>query len=155
MKLDSLDIDIMRILQTDGRKSFREISLMLDKPESTIRARYNQLVENKVLRVVAIPDPKQVNLDTMAIIALKMDLRYLDKAAKAIAEFEDVRYIAYTSGTYDLIIEAYMRSNDDLINFMTNSLSGIEGIKECDLSIELKLYKDAYDWLIRSGDKSI
>lgn len=145
--MDILDLDIMKILQEDGRKSFREIATMLNKPESTIRLRYNQLIENKLLRVVAIPDPKEVGFGTMAIICLKMDLKYLKEAAEKIASFREVRFIACTSGKYDLIIEVYMKYNEDLINFLSNELSRINGLKVCDVSIELKLFKDTYEWM--------
>ncbi|AEM77735.1 Lrp/AsnC family transcriptional regulator [Thermoanaerobacter wiegelii] len=147
MKLDELDFEIMRILQTDGRKSFREIAHILGKPESTIRLRYNQLVANNILRVVAIPDPKQVGFEVMAILCLKVDVVYLQEVAETLAKVEEVRFIAYTSGRYDLIVEIYMKSNDDLIKFMTGFLPQIKGIKECDLSIELKLFKDTYNWM--------
>ncbi|SHE30863.1 Lrp/AsnC family transcriptional regulator, regulator for asnA, asnC and gidA [Thermoanaerobacter uzonensis DSM 18761] len=147
MKFDELDFEIMRILQTDGRKSFREISNELGKPESTVRLRYNQLVANNILRVVAIPDPKQVGFEVMAILCLKVDLVYLQEVAEALAKVKEVRFIAYTAGRYDLIVEIYMKSNDDLIKFMTEDLAKMKGIKECDLSIELKLFKDTYNWM--------
>ncbi|MGB9678872.1 MAG: Lrp/AsnC family transcriptional regulator [Thermoanaerobacteraceae bacterium] len=147
MKFDELDFEIMRILQTDGRKSFREISNELGKPESTVRLRYNQLVANNILRVVAIPDPKQVGFEVMAILCLKVDLVYLQEVAEALAKVKEVRFIAYTAGRYDLIVEIYMKSNVDLIKFMTEDLAKMKGIKECDLSIELKLFKDTYNWM--------
>ncbi|EMT39242.1 Lrp/AsnC family transcriptional regulator [Thermoanaerobacter thermohydrosulfuricus] len=147
MKFDELDFEIMRILQTDGRKSFREIAALLKKPESTVRLRYNQLVANNILRVVAIPDPKQVGFEVMAILCLKVDLVYLQEVAEALAKVKEVRFIAYTAGRYDLIVEIYMKSNDDLIKFMTEDLAKMKGIKECDLSIELKLFKDTYNWM--------
>lgn len=150
MNIDSLDLDIMKILQLDGRKTFREIAAILNKPESTVRLRYNQLVENKLLKVVAIPDLHVTGQSVMAIVCLKMDLTYLQEAAKTILKMDEVRFVACTSGKYDLILEVFMKSNEDLINFMTNSLSKIKGIKECDLSVELKLFKDSYDWLSNS-----
>jgi len=147
VNIDNLDLEIMKILQIDGRKSFRDIASILNKPESTIRSRYNQLIENRVLRVVAMPDPKVVGLDTMVIICLKMELIHLQEAAEKISMFKGVRFVACTSGGYDLILQVYMKSNDELINFMTNKLSKIEGIKEYNFSIELKLFKSTYDWL--------
>ena len=90
----------------------------------------------------------------MAIICLKMDLRYLKEAAESIAKFKEVRFIACTSGRYDLIIEVYMKSNEDLISFMSNELSKIDGIKECDMSIELKLFKDTYEWMSEGNEDS-
>jgi len=147
MKLDDLDIEIMKILQVDGRKSFREISDILDKPESTIRARYNQLIKNNVLRIVAIPDPESVGLNIMAIIGLKVKLKHLQEAAEKVAQFSEVRFIAFSSGIHDLILEVYVESNDHLVEFLAEKLSKIDGITESNTSIELKLYKDSYDWL--------
>jgi Lrp/AsnC family transcriptional regulator for asnA, asnC and gidA len=147
MNIDNLDLEIMKILQIDGRKSFRDIASILNKPESTIRSRYNQLIDNKALKVVAIPEPKVVGLDTMVIICLKMELVYLQTAAEKISKFKEVRFVACTSGGYDLILQVYMKSNDELVDFITNKLSKIDGIKEYNFSIELKLFKSTYDWL--------
>lgn len=152
MNIDNLDLEIMKTLQIDGRKSFRDIASILNKPESTIRSRYNQLIEDRALRVVAIPDPKVVGLDTMVIICLKMELIHLQDAAEKISKFKGVRFVACTTGVYDLILQVYMKSNDEFINFMTNKLSTIDGIKEYSSSIELKLFKSTYDWLNENED---
>ncbi len=148
-RIDQLDMDIMRILQEDGRKSFKDIGSILDKPESTIRSRYNNLIEKKVLRIVAIANPHDIGLNIMGLLFLKVDLQSFEKTARTIGEFPEVRFIAYTTGVYDLVVEIYVKNYEELIDFMTKKLSEITGIRGYDLSLELKLLKDSYQWLDR------
>ncbi|MDD2482592.1 MAG: Lrp/AsnC family transcriptional regulator [Lutispora sp.] len=144
---DKLDIEIMKLLQKDGRMSFRELGKELDRPESTIRARYNNLVEKGILRIVAIATPNLIGLNIMAMVFIKVAIENFDDAVKTIREFSEVRFIAYTSGVYDLIVELYVKDTEEIVDFMTNKLSKVPGIKEYDLSFELKLFKDSYEWV--------
>ena len=147
MKFDQLDLDIIRLLQIDGRMSFREIGEKLDKPESTIRKRYNVMNENNCLKIVATTNPEQLGFGTMAIIDLKVEPKLLNSVAEQIAAFKEVRFIAYMAGRFDLLVEVYTISNEHLMDFISHSLSQIDGIRECNLSIEMKLYKESFDWL--------
>lgn len=147
MKYDQLDIDIIKLLQIDGRMSFKEIGERLDKPESTIRKRYNTLKDNGCLKIVATTNPQQLGFGVMAIIDLKVEPRHLENVAQRISEFKEVRFISYMAGKFDLLLEVYTVSNEHLMDFINGSLSKLEGIRECNLSIEMKLYKESFDWL--------
>lgn len=147
LELDKVDYEIIKLLQKDGRRPYTEIANALNISEGTVRSRVNKLLENKVIEIVVHSNPEKVGLHTQAIIGLATKLGKQDQVANAILEFSEVRYISVVSGAYDLIIQVYVGSNDELVDFINNKLSGIEGIEKADVSIELKSYKDSYEYL--------
>ncbi len=55
-----------------------------------------------------------------------------------------VRYVGITAGTYDIVIEALFRDNDDFRTFLTVTLGTIEGLRETETSYVLEVAKRSY-----------
>jgi Lrp/AsnC family transcriptional regulator for asnA, asnC and gidA len=58
----------------------------------------------------------------------------------------EIRFAGITLGTYDLVAEAWFRSNEELLAFLTDKLSAIPGIQRTESLQVLKMIKYAYDW---------
>ncbi len=52
-ELDDIDVDIVRSLQQDGRKSFRQISRDLNISTPTVQARYQRLVNIGLIKSIS------------------------------------------------------------------------------------------------------
>ena len=50
--VDEFDQKLIQLLQNDGRMSFTEIANQLDVAVSTVRNRYNRLIDNKILHIL-------------------------------------------------------------------------------------------------------
>ena len=61
--MDKLNKNIIEILKSDGRIPNAEIARNLGVSEGTIRRRIKIMIDEKVLNVYAVPDPKKQ--DTM------------------------------------------------------------------------------------------
>ncbi|WP_134698891.1 Lrp/AsnC family transcriptional regulator [Ammoniphilus sp. YIM 78166] len=146
-KLDRLDFEILQLLQEDGRRSYTEMAHLLEVSEGTIRARINKMQEEEVFEFIIHTNPNRVGLTVQAIIGIKTQLGLQEKVAVKLREFPSVRFIGAFSGRNDLIIQAYFRSNDELVLFVNHELSKIEGIISADVSIELKQYKDSFSFI--------
>jgi Lrp/AsnC family transcriptional regulator, regulator for asnA, asnC and gidA len=57
--MDALDFGIVRELQDDGRRAFREIARNLSVPEATVRTRVKRLQDQGVLQILAFTDPSK------------------------------------------------------------------------------------------------
>src|SRR5690625_5278664 len=90
--LDSLDREILRILQRDGRTSNSEIARQLGKTETTIRKRIAAMHENEFFEIVAVPTPRIAGQNISAIIGLSVQLQYLRQVAAALSERREIRY---------------------------------------------------------------
>jgi Lrp/AsnC family transcriptional regulator, regulator for asnA, asnC and gidA len=143
-KVDETDLQIMEILRRDGRASFAEIAEHLNVSPGMIRQRYNRLVNQGYLKVVAITNPVQRGLKTMALIGVRTNGNQMLKVADKIARLKEVVYLVVVSGRYDIMIEVFCRDHEDLLNFVTEKLYGIDGVRETETFMHLKIVKEVY-----------
>ena len=142
--LDETDLRVLEILRKDGRATFAEIAAQLLVSPGTIRQRYNRLVDQGYLKVVAITNPVHRGLKTMALIGIRTDGTQMLKVADKIAKLKEVVYLVVVSGRYDIMIEVFCRDHEDLLKFVTEKLYGIDGVRETETFMHLKIVKEVY-----------
>ena len=142
--LDATDNKILDILRKEGRATFAEIAGQLNVSPGMIRQRYNRLVAQGLLKVVAITNPVHRGLKTMALIGVRTDGNQMLKVADKIAKLKEVVYLVVVSGRYDIMIEVFCRDHEDLLHFITEKLYAIEGVRETETFMHLKIVKELY-----------
>jgi Lrp/AsnC family transcriptional regulator for asnA, asnC and gidA len=142
--MDEIDRQIIAALQKDGREAFAQIAERLNVSPGMIRTRYNRLVEMGVLRVVAITNPLRMGFNTMALIGIKAEGGKLMEVASRVAALDEVIYLIVVSGGYDIIAEVVCRDQDDLLQFLTERLYKINGVRETESFMHLKIMKEIY-----------
>lgn len=152
-KIDDIDLKIIRQLNEDGRTPFAQIAKQLGVSTGMIRQRYQRLVQEGVLQVVAITNPLLMGFATMAQIGVKADVNRLEEIADEIASFEEVIYLVLVTGSYDLHVEVVCRDKAHLLNFLTKKLHAVEGVKEAETFMYLRIAKENYGWAGNIGDE--
>lgn len=143
-RLDDIDRHIINSLRTDGREAFAQLAEQLNVSPGMIRQRYNRLVELGYLKVVAVTNPLMMGKRTMSMIGIRTDGRKMMDVANKISKFDEVVYIVATSGRYDLMIEVFCADHEDMLNFMTEKLAKVDGVRETESFIYLKIIKEIY-----------
>lgn len=136
----------MAILQDDGRTPYTTIAEALGVAEGTIRKRVSKLIEDGVLRIVGVVDPKMVAQSTIAIVGIHTEGEPVNSIVAQLAEIKEVRYIGVCAGTYDLIVEIVVGSNEELFDTLTHRVRQIPGIASSDTSLVMKVCKERYNW---------
>lgn len=144
--LDKIDAGIIKALQKDGRASHTEISKKLGVSEATIRKRLAKLLDDKVIKVVAVADPFKIGLNVAAIIKILVDIDKVDSVAKELQDMEQIWYVALNTGNSTFEVEAYLPSIEHLDNLLRNKLWKIPGVKQTETSIVLSYLKRDYTW---------
>jgi Lrp/AsnC family transcriptional regulator for asnA, asnC and gidA len=142
--VDEIDRQIIDALHKDGRVAFAQIAELLSVSPGMIRLRYNRLIEQGVLKVVAITNPLRMGFKTMAMIGIRVDGRKLLDAAEKISRLEEVIYLVVSSGRFDLFAEVVCRDHEDLLRFITEKLSTIDGVRDSESFMHLKIVKEVY-----------
>ena len=142
--LDETDLDIIEALRKDGRVAFAQIAEQLGVSPGMIRQRYNRLVEQGFLKVVAITNPLRMGYKAMAIIGIRVDGSKLLGVAEKISKLDEVIYMVISSGRFDIFAEVVCRDHEDLLRFITEKLSTIDGVRESESFIHLKIMKEVY-----------
>jgi Lrp/AsnC family transcriptional regulator for asnA, asnC and gidA len=66
------------------------------------------------------------------------------KVADKIGKLKEVVYLVVVSGRYDLMLEVFCRDHEDLLNFVTEKLYAIDGVRETETFMHLKIVKEVY-----------
>ncbi len=143
-KLDEIDLQIIEALQKDGREAFAQIAERLSVSPGMIRQRYNRLVELGILKVVAVTNPLRMGVRTMALIGIRTDGTRMLEVAQKISALDEVVYMVVVSGRFDIIAEVFCHDHEDLLKFMTEKLYRIEGVRETESFMHLKIIKEVY-----------
>ncbi|HAJ36272.1 MAG TPA: AsnC family transcriptional regulator [Chloroflexi bacterium] len=151
LTLDKTDRAIIQALKNDGRLPFSTIAAQLNVSPGMIRQRVQRLVDAGVLQFAAVTNPLRSGYHTMAMIGVKADGTRLREIANQIAAFEEVIYLAITSGAYNFLVEVTCIDNADLLRFLSDKLYSVEGVREAETFIYLDIVKEIYAWNPPSG----
>jgi Lrp/AsnC family transcriptional regulator, regulator for asnA, asnC and gidA len=149
---DPVDRRILALLQRNGRMSNSAIARSLAVSEPTIRRRINHLLSTERLRIVAVPSPESAGLTLSAVLGLSCELKELDRIARTLIGFKELRYVVYTTGPYDLMCEGFFYSHQHLLQFLTHQIASINGITRTETSIVLKAAKFSFEWELPFDD---
>jgi Lrp/AsnC family transcriptional regulator for asnA, asnC and gidA len=152
LQLDGLDHSIIEHLRHNGRIPFREVANQLAVSEGTIRNRVNRLNEQGVMRIVAVTDPRKLGSPVDCLLGLEVDLRHIQAVGARLTECPELRYVGIATGPFDIIIAGDFTSEKHLLDFLTQTLASIEGIKRSETARILHVQKRPFDTVpISSG----
>ncbi len=144
--MDELDRLILQTLQADGRTPFAQVARQANVSETTVRARYQILVEKGIVRTVGIVDPYALGFNAPAIVAVSVEPAMADQVARTLAELPEVSYLVMTLGSFDLIVEVFCRDLPHLTNLITRQIHLIPGVRSTETLMIARSYKLSYRW---------
>ena len=145
-EVSDLDKRIIEHLQEDGRRPFTQIAADLGVSEAAVRARTNRLIERGIMQVVGVTDPLKLGFQQWAMIGIKCEAARLIEVAEEIAAFPETDYVVVTAGSYDILVEAVAEDNEALLLFLSEKLRKIDGVRETETFVYLRLMKQSYQW---------
>lgn len=145
-KLDEYDQKIIFLLQSDPRRTNASIAHIIDKSESTVKTRIDRLINNRVLKILAVLNPKAIGYFTDVTIFLKVAPMSLKRLGEKLANINEVVYLSYITGSFDIIIEVLLYKYDQLFDFICNILGKLSEIISSESAFILKTEKIYYEW---------
>jgi len=142
--MDDLDRKIIELLQINGRASNARIARDVGVSEGTVRRRLRRLVQDEIIRVVAVPDPEKMGLSTVALIGIQADPDKLDDVAERLAALPETQYVSLTTGSFDLFIWVALLSSEELGNFLRHRVGVITGVRRTETFVNLVIVKKGY-----------
>ena len=142
--MDDLDRKLIELLQINGRASNASIARDVGVSEGTVRRRLRRLIEDGTIRVIGVPDPHKMGLNTVALVGIQTDLDKIDSVAATLAQLPQVQYVSLTTGSYDIFIWVAMSSSEELGNFLRQKVGAAEGIRRTETFVHLDIVKKGY-----------
>lgn len=142
--LDTIDSQILTLLQKDGRVPYREIARKIGVSEGTVRGRASRMQSEGVLTIAAIADPFKLGYRVLAFTLIKVQLGKQQTAIDELAKWEEVTYISSCTGQADLYVQVVCRDHDHLWDILSQRLPTVDGVLSVETFQELKMHKVSY-----------
>jgi Lrp/AsnC family transcriptional regulator for asnA, asnC and gidA len=138
--IDEMDRKIIAGLNDDGRTPYAVLAERLSVSESQIRQRVRRMTDSRLLRIMAITNPRSLGFGTLAWLAISAAPGVaVAELADQIAELPAIAYLIVCAGRYDILAEAICVDDRDLLELLDRRLRPITGIAGIEASIYLDL----------------
>jgi Lrp/AsnC family transcriptional regulator, regulator for asnA, asnC and gidA len=145
--IDELDHRIMAALRQDGRMPALELARLLNAPEATVRKRLKRLLDQGLLRIVAVSSARALGYTREVHFTIRTEPGRSLEVARRLAEADAVRFVAFGVGAFDLVVNVIVRDDAELFEFVTRRLA-IDGIVSHQSTDLMAVFKRSFDWLV-------
>lgn len=142
--LDDLDRAILRQLEEDGRRAFREIARTLGTSEATVRARVKRMQDLEILRIVAFADPERLGNQQLALAMLSVEPERHDDVVAALTQLPQISYVSTLLGRADICAEIASANNVELWDFIKTKVNTIKGVRAVETMSVVHVHKLRY-----------
>ena len=141
-KVEDLDIEILKVLSSDGRKNKSSIAEELNRSPNTIIKHVQKLEENRVIKNYGVQiDYEKLGYNIIAIIELTISKGKMLEVEKKIAQIPNIFGVYDITGTYDALILARFKNRDDLSK-MIKDIHTSPYVERTNTHIVLNIIKD-------------
>ncbi len=144
--IDHIDRAIITCLQEDSRRPSAEIARKLGIAERTVRARIDRLVQDGVVHLAAIVNPRAVGYEITADVFLEVELGKVQRVADEVSQVDEVCYVGLTTGDRDISLQVHAPSIDALYDFVSERLNRIPGVLRSKTFVIPRVSKQLPDW---------
>lgn len=127
--VDPIDIKILEELKKDGRKSFKEISDIIEKTEATVRRRVNKMQEDGTIKRFTVEYELDTKPKTSATIKVEPDFKDIKRILSELKKVKEVTSIWRLSGDCGLFMKVDIDSIERFNPLIEEHISQIAGIK--------------------------
>lgn len=122
--MEELELKIIRALNQNSRKSFREIAKEIGTSAPVVINKVKRMEEEGAIKgYIPVLDPEYFGFTLMAVVALRISHGKLIEAQEKIAEDPRVLAIYDVTGDWDSIVIAHFKGREDLNKFIKTILA--------------------------------
>ena len=145
IQLDRTDVQIIEMLQEDGRMLYKDIAQKAGVSLPTVRTRIQKLMELGVIKkFTVIVDADKILGKVRGLVLLQVNPSDVDKVMVRLVSMKEVREVYRTAGSNPLVLKVEAGDLDELGQLISERLSGIEGINEASSLVVTKTGKEEY-----------
>ena len=100
----------------------------------------------------AIVNPQTLGYQVTADVYLEVEPGMVMTVAKQIAGYDNVTYVACSTGDRDISAQIVAHDNTELYQFVTETLGKTSGVRKTTTSIVPVILKTVYSWRIPQAD---
>ncbi|TBR20355.1 MAG: Lrp/AsnC family transcriptional regulator [Chitinophagaceae bacterium] len=134
-----IDLQLLKLLQKDGRKSFSEISRELEIPLNVILQHYLDLIESGTLTIIGRIDSSKFGITAYASVLISINPKSkIYEAKKILEKIKEVSFLALVNGQCDIEVNIMCRDKEHLEAVVRDKIQTVEGVT----SVAVSVYKE-------------
>jgi DNA-binding Lrp family transcriptional regulator len=135
------DLELIRVLATDGRATYRQLATKTNWHESTVRRRMEDLVASGVLYFDVDVDLGTLGIATRAMLWMSVAPAKLMEVGQALARHSAVPFAAATTGSTNLVASVACRDDHALFEYLTREIAALDGVTHMETALIIRSIK--------------
>ncbi|MBC7641909.1 MAG: Lrp/AsnC family transcriptional regulator [Flavobacterium sp.] len=132
MMLDQIDKKLLLLLQTDTKKTTKELSTILNLSVTAVYERIRKLEREKIInKYVALLDGKKIDKGFVVFCQIKLlqqTKEFILGFEKEVIQFHEILECFNISGDYDYMLKIVVKDMEEYRIFLVNKLSTLHQI---------------------------
>ncbi|WP_427885562.1 Lrp/AsnC family transcriptional regulator [Kribbella sp. GL6] len=141
---DKVDWAILESLRDDGRLGFQTLAQQVQLNESTVRRRFERMINDGCAAVFTIVPAPALGLEAETLMWVTVEPAKLSDVAATLTRHRSVRYLGATLDGNSLLCEVIAESTRGLFDFTTETLARMDGVIGWNASVELLSLKRGF-----------
>lgn len=128
--IDEVDQKIIQALIRNGRPNYAALANKLGISKSTLSRRIALLLEESIIKILAIPDYSKMGYSANACILISVELPKIDNIFDQLASYTEVHLVMrlISSSEFDILVGVYSANPGTLFKFLESKVGNIDGI---------------------------
>ena len=145
-KIDTIDSQMIQLLQSDGRISNIAMAKKIGIAESTVRTRLKRLLDENIIQIVAMSNPFDLGFQVAGNFKINIDLKQKDRIMEELVAIKELWYVVLSTGGTDVDADFIVPCFEDLNALIFEKINKIEGIKKIETSLIMQYGKHSFEW---------
>ncbi len=145
--LDIKDKKLLILLQTDAKKTTKQLAQELDLSVTAVFERIKKLEKQKIIsKYVALLNNEKIQKSFVVLCHVKLIQHrkdYISQFENEISQFSEVLECFHVSGDYDYILKICVRDIQEYREFMVEKLTNLQQIASTQSSFMIKEVKNS------------
>jgi Lrp/AsnC family transcriptional regulator for asnA, asnC and gidA len=144
-KLDKKNIELLKLLQKDGRASYTALAKEIGISETAIYMRMKKLMnEGYIKKFQAILDSNKLGLNLIAFIGIKASPSKYDDVLKELVKMPEICELYDITGEYYCLAKVRSINQEELAKIL-DKIGHIDGVISSDTKIVLRTIKENFE----------
>lgn len=126
--LDNLDKEIIAELIHDGRPNYADMAEKLQTSKPTISRRITNLLKDKIIQIIAIPNSSKIGFTANAYVLIKVQSAMIEEICEKLNTFQEIHIIMRVMQEFDIFLGIYSFNLDTLYKFLHTTIGNMNGI---------------------------
>ncbi len=126
--LDDLDKKIIAELIRNGRPNYADMAEKLQTSKPTISRRITNLLKDKIIQIIAIPNSSKIGFTANAYVLIKVQPAMTEGICEKLKTFEEIHIMMRVMQGFDIFLGIYSFNLDTLYKFLHTTIGSMDGI---------------------------